>query len=468
MTIKTEANLEKPNYKNLPDELWIQIINKLDPKSIINLSECCRLFNNLTRNNFDDVVFTMDFKEIQTAKKPTISEWLKNVFNWKPSRKLPASARTLNASSRNYSIIKIKNFTEHKIEKGALKALRKTLKKKAKETRKLILTDSKFNSLASLQKLLKSFVNVEQIELESVKFIEDVFDDEVINSFLLQNLRELKIADCNTEILSAFSNCTDLITFDIKLLKKKFHLKELQVRRQIGRVSSFVQCQNQLEILRMENVSSQKCFLYIQPSSNFQLKELSLCNIAFFSPQIALNFLKNQQNIKKLKINLTLCTGDRFDFFSTGMFCDVTQLLLTNFKNLEFAMFDCSSYVSDIKRREMRNIEEDKELEFYHHAVAINEMMIENIIEMSPNLKTLVIIETAEFSCCDLKVVNSLKHLHTLAVRCNPKSLESIALPPGQLLKFEFKPKHAMNQDDFAWFMDFIIRHDTNKRLILR
>lgn len=427
MNLTLFLEMTEINLLQLPVEIMTKIIKKLDATDVISLSESCRLFNKMTEEKFSsDVVFCIDFEELGIEKKKSkITRWLKNFCGWKASRsvKLTDSVNILRESSRKYSILKMQNFDETKMEKKSTKILLKTLKKKAKDVKKLILVDSRFVSKASFKNLMEFFINAEFIETTNVKFSNEKEVEE--------QDEEIGVDAVDEESLTAMVNCHDLVTLEVELIRNNNEAAEKYlIDSQMARLKRLYNGKTHcvMDLTCLENIPNENSFFDIRTSVIFRLEELCMCRVHFQSPDIALKFLKKRSDIKHLQTNFLF--GDQYQ--SGGL---QNEQLMKEYQRI---------------------------------SVEINQKLSQTLIKMKQDIKTLFLSENSTLLNIKLNFhVYGLKNLDTLAVRSDTSALKTINLPKGQFKTFEFMPKFDMKPEDFRYLVFFLARHHSIEKAIL-
>ena len=246
---------------DLPEPLWIIVLQKLDVKSLLNISATCTTFynileNTILNNKFKFVIKGSPYKQLQKVTKQSDRKY-RNLallyFNQGASTKenFQSMISTLDLF---FTYIKYVELFKFKISNNNLRLLIETLKNV--ETFHLTCVTA-IESLKSTQKT-ETIINLLTMKDVEIEYDMDLFDK--------MKVKHLKIAGCNTNY------------------HEPFLLNHMELQRLTAAIPMF----------KNNNLSNVK----------FSLEILQLCLASWSNKQYALNFIRTQTDLRQVYLSL--------------------------------------------------------------------------------------------------------------------------------------------------------------------
>lgn len=402
--------------EELPNEILINIISKLDVASTLNCTLVCKRFSNLVNEN-----------SVLLLKEIVIPIDLRNV-NWNEMvqhRGVNASDLSIEAvlnTKRKYQNFEIFSYSSDKIFKF--------IEKFGNHLKSLEFRGSINQS--DFIRLLESIPH-----LETGDFNVDVYKDENPGSKssdyskICKNLKNLK---CEGEIdffLEVFSHSVHKL--------KEFELNGHKVfdDYNVEMLKKFLFKQKDLKILKLHFLYAIMLFSTdLTTSINFQLEFLEVKDLVVSSQESRINYIKflaAQTQLNRISILSTDWNTTEPELQDDLMECllkmENLEVVEIDLNRCEFMSPSFSSVNPTIKKFTLKSLDPDAE-NFE------DTMMLEKLVNAMPGLRTFKLATALTASHNDLNCLNNLLHLSNLTVRdCYMNSIKSLQLPNLRKIK---------------------------------
>lgn len=272
-------------FLSLPDEMLIEILDKLTTKDLLTSVLCCHKFKIIINNSYRLLL-----------KLPlTLSDFDENdditIFEEKAPRK---SIDRLLLSERRFNNIVIK------LKRENIMSYLSVFKKFGEFISSLKISTYKFDTADQLRMLLRYLPNLKYLKTSNVLFKKS--ENQILNTIWsvpkleLPQLKNLECVDCSLKLFSVFNN-------------EKIQLRKIRLRNNQDRdydvLLEFLSHQNHLYYLLLDHFSTDFFSADIKCTIKSQLEVLKLVDCVIIDRdniRNLLNFIKAQNQLVKIKL----------------------------------------------------------------------------------------------------------------------------------------------------------------------
>lgn len=275
-------------WHNIHDT-WPKVFSYLDTQSLLNASLVCKSFN--------DYLSTLDV--LKKLKVFLIFPQFKEDFE--ASAAIIKKLQNRRHLTRNYKMLeidKLQDFflgikTHEKGSEDSRSNLMRTFFKLSQSVETLILKNCNIRQ-KNLMYTLRSFVNVRELVMDDVEFSAKYPPIEYSNvNICLPKLKTLRLSKCDFFCLVIFKSHDNLECIELSNL--------INVKTDMEILENFLLQQKNLKKLKLQNICLKKSLAFVP----FQLTSLNLSPVTWETSGHFKQFAKSQKSLKSLTLKLS-------------------------------------------------------------------------------------------------------------------------------------------------------------------
>ena len=377
-------------FFSLPDEMTIEIFDKLLSKDLLTCVLCCHKFKNIINNSFR-LLQKLPLTLSDTDENDDISSYEERV----PKK----SIDRLLLSERRFNKIVIK------LKRENIMSYLSVFKKFGELVTLLKISSYIFETTDQLRMLLRYLPNLKYLNTTNIffkkseiKFLNSIWS---VPKLELPQLQNLKCVDCSLKLFSVFNN-------------PKIQLRKIRLRNNQDRdydvLLEFLSHQTKLVYLLLDNFSTDFFSIDLKSTISSQLKVFKLVDCVITDRDYIrnlINFLKVQKHLVKIKL------------FNTPLPQEMYRQIFNDKPMLKEVHLDISHllYFHSFYSKCVRSV---KKLKLNGSYAFENLPIFQNVIRMFPNVTNLKLNSIGEDFVRKIndkylfQILNTMKNLHHL------------------------------------------------------